>query len=229
MRREDAEKLVLIGARKVLECPAHDHGAFALRDVAPEVLALRLGVAHEVEKVVLQLEGKAGVHAKGAERIHLRVRAAATDGADGERGGGGVERGLVRGHGEVVSRGDVPAIVARPAEVKRLALHGALLHLRELVEHAQLGRSVERLVLENACEGSNDAEVTDVDRHAYALGAVHAGLAAAHLALVGDVVVDEGGRLEVLDCSGRRKRARRVPSHGLAAKQHQSGPRALTA
>ena len=58
---------------------------------------------------------------------------------------------------------------------------------------------------------------------------MHAGLATALFALVGDVVVDEGGRLEVLDCRSRGEGARGVPSHGLAAKQYQSGSRALAA
>jgi hypothetical protein len=58
----------------MLERPAHDHGALALGDVAPEVLALGLGVANEVEEVVLQLEGEACVHAKRAKRLHLCVR-----------------------------------------------------------------------------------------------------------------------------------------------------------
>ena len=122
--------------------------------------------------------------------------------------GGGVERGLVRGHREVVTRGEVPTLVARPAEVERLTLDGALLHLRNLLEHAQLGCAVERFVLEHAPEGANDAEVTNVDGHANAFGAVHAGLATAHLALVGDVVVDEGCGLEVLYCGRGREGAR---------------------
>ena len=58
---------------------------------------------------------------------------------------------------------------------------------------------------------------------------MHAGLATAHLALVGDVVVDEGCGLEVLYCGRGREGARGVSANGLAAKQHQRGTRALAA
>ena len=105
----------------------------------------------------------------------------------------------------------------------------SLLHLRELVEHAQLGRTIQPPVLEHAREGAHDAEVTDVDRHAHALTHMDAGLAATQLPLVGDVVVDEGGGLEELD--GRRtwERPGRLATHRLAAEQHEGGPRALSA
>ena len=45
--------------REVLERPDHGERALALGDVAAEVLALRVGVAHEVEQVILKLEREA--------------------------------------------------------------------------------------------------------------------------------------------------------------------------
>ena len=85
MCREQRDELVPPAACQVLERPGDDHGALALGDVRAEVLALRLGVTHQVEQVILELEGKAGVHAKAPERLHLLIGAPTADGSDGER------------------------------------------------------------------------------------------------------------------------------------------------
>ena len=47
----------------------HRERALAFSDVRPKVFALYLGVSYQVEKIVLQLKGKANFEAKVFERI----------------------------------------------------------------------------------------------------------------------------------------------------------------
>ena len=58
---------------------------------------------------------------------------------------------------------------------------------------------------------------------------MQARLAAAQLALVGDVVMDERGALEELDGAARGERACVVAAHGLAAQKREHGAHALAA
>ena len=59
-------------------------GALALGDVAAEVLVIGLGLANEVEQVVLDLERQTGLHAKAAQGLDLLLGASAHDGAAGQ-------------------------------------------------------------------------------------------------------------------------------------------------
>ena len=211
------------------ERPDHKQRALALGDVAAEVLALGVGVADEVQKVVLQLEGEARRHAEAVERGELLGRAAAHDGARHQRDGRRVVGGLVGRHVEVVLRQDVPAAVADPAEVERLALDGALLHLEELLHDSEAHVGGEVLVAQHVAEHVGESEVADVDGDARALRHVGARLAAAQLGLVGDIVVNEGCRLEDLDGRRRAHGARRLAAHGLAAEQAKRRPGPLAA
>ena len=97
----------------------------------------------------MDLEGKAGVQAKGAQRLNLLLAAPANDGSGGKRRGSAVIRGLVRCHVQVIVDRDVKAPVAYPAQVERLALDGADDHLGELVEYTEFHVCLERGVVEN--------------------------------------------------------------------------------
>ena len=84
-----------------------------------------------------------------------------------------------------------------------MTLDGADDHLGKLVEHAQLHVGLQRGVVENRLGDHGERQVATIDGKARALGEVHAGLAAAQLSVVGDIVVDERARLEMLDsCRG---------------------------
>ena len=69
MRRKYGDKLCLFCWAKMLKRVDHGERALALSDVRPKVFALYLGVSYQVEKIVLQLEGKAYLEAKVFERI----------------------------------------------------------------------------------------------------------------------------------------------------------------
>ena len=128
--------------------------ALTLGDVGAEVLVGGLLGADQVEQVVLNLEGKARVQAKGAQRLNLLLAASANDGSGGKRRGSAVVRGLVRRHVQIIVDRDVEACVTDPAQVERLALDGANDHLGELVEHAQFHVGLQRGVVEN-CLGDH--------------------------------------------------------------------------
>ena len=84
-----------------------------------------------------------------------------------------------------------------------MTLDGADDHLGKLVEHAQLHVGLKRRVVENRLGDHGKCQVAAVDGKPRALGKVHAGLAAAQLTVIGDVVVDQRARLEMLDgCRG---------------------------
>ena len=70
------------------------------------------------------------------------------------------------------------------------------------MEYVQLYIGLQRGVVENRLGDHGKCQVAAVDGKPRALGEVHAGLAAAQLPVIGDVVVDERTRLEMLD--GRR-------------------------
>ena len=126
-----------------------DEGALALCDIGAEVLVGGLFGADQVEQVVLNLEGKARVQAKGAQRLNLLLAAAADNGSGGKWRGSAVVRGLVRRHVQIIVDRDVKAPVADPTQVERLTLDGSDDHLGELVEHAEFHVCLERGVVEN--------------------------------------------------------------------------------
>ena len=72
-------------------------------------------------------------------------------------------------------------------------------------------------------------QIAHVDGQADALGEVQARLAAAQLGLVGDVVVDEGGGVEVLDGCRRARRALHVAAHRQAGREADQRTMALAA
>ena len=179
-----------------------DKRALALGDVGTEVLVGGLLGTDQVEQIILDLEGKAGVQAKGAQCLDLLFAASANDGPGGKRRGSAVIRGLVRCHVQVIVDRDVKAPVTDPTQVERLTLDGADDHLGERVEYAQLYVCLKRGVVENRLGDHGKCQVAAVDSKPRALGEVHAGLATAQLAVIGDVIMDKRTRLEMLD--GRR-------------------------
>lgn len=114
----------------------------------------------------------------------------------------------MRRHGQVVLDGDVEALVARPADIERLTLDRARGHVDELLEHAQLDRVRKRVVHEHRSRDKRQREVARVDGKALADLMVKAWLATPELGLVGNIIVDEGGRVKMLD--GRAGGARHL-------------------
>ena len=138
-------------------------------------------------------------------------------------------RRLVSGHDEVVLGGNVVAAVARPADVERLALDGAARHLYELVHHAHLGGIVEQRVVDDRAVHQRKRKVAHVDGQPHALGEVQAGLAAAQLGLVGDVIMDKRRRMEMFDGGRRARGARHVAAHRTAGREADERTVALAA
>ena len=178
--------------RRVLQGVHHNQRALALGDIAAEVLLLGLVGAHEVQQIVLDLEGEARVQPVAAQGLHDLVVGAAHDGAHGQRHRAGVMGRLVDGHGEIVLGRDVVAAVAGPAQIERLTLHRAAGHGDELLDNAHLHGVLEQRVVHHRTVYHGKRQVAHIDGQPQPLGEVQAGLAAAQLGLVGDVIVDEG-------------------------------------
>ena len=135
----------------------------------------------------------------------------------------------MRGHDEVIVDREVEALVAGPADVESLALDRARGHVDELLQHAQLRGVVQVAVAQDGSRDQREGEVAHVDRKPFALGEVQARLAAAQRRLVGDVVVDEGSRVEVLDSSSRGLRLFGVSANSLAGEHADERPMPLAA
>ena len=123
-------------------------------------------------------------------------------------------RGLERGHGQVVLRREVEALVAHPSQVERLALDGARGHVHELAQKADLLGVGKRGVVQHGAGDQRERQIAAVDGNALAVCEVHAGLAAPQLAVVGDVVVDERRALEVLDGRSGADGVIKLAAHG---------------
>ena len=95
-----------------------------------------LGVSYQVEKIVLQLKGKANFETKVFERIKRLLVSAANERAQYQGICSRVVGGLGERHKEVLLRGNIPALVLSPAKVKCLALKGVLLHGEKGVDNA---------------------------------------------------------------------------------------------
>ena len=118
-----------IGDRQQVD---HHEGPLALTHVAEQILAVAVGVAHEVEDVVLDLE-------RGAERKPNCVSGSRSawphDPSNAPTRTGrivGVRARLAQHHVEVVDRREPVDRIAPPPELDRLALHGALHRVLEL-------------------------------------------------------------------------------------------------
>ena len=132
----------------------------------------------------------------------------------------------MRCHVQIIVDRDVEACVTDPAQVERLTLDGADDHLGKLVEYAQLYAGLKRGIVENRLGDHGEREVAAVDGKPRALGEVHAGLAAAQLPVIGDVVVDERTRLEMLD--GRRGAAGALKAAAYRGGGEHADERAVT-
>ena len=123
------------------------------------------------------------------------------------------------GHQEVVLDGQVEAVVARPADIERLALDGARGHVDELGKYPELDVVVHARIVDHRAGDQRQREVARVDGQTLALADVEARLSSAGLGGVLDVVVDERGGVEVLDGSRGRVRLGGVPADRLAREQ----------
>ena len=176
--------------------------------------------------VVLNLEGKAGVETVLTQRGNLLLGAATDDGAHSQRHRAGIMSGLQSCHEQIVVLGDVVARIASPAQVEGLAFDGATGHVYQLGDYPHLRGVIESGVMHNGAVHQGQSQVALVDGKAQTLSKVQAGLAATGLSLIGDVVVNKGSRVEVLD--GRRRRGDfiRVSSHRYA--RRNADERAMT-
>ena len=103
------------------------------------------------------------------------------------------------------------------------------LHPHKLVKDAQATIARQGGIVQDDLEHAREGKVAGVDGKALTVRAVKAGLAAAQLAGIGDVVVDERGALEQLDGHAGGKRLLSAASHGLGSQQGEDGAHALAA
>ena len=82
---------------------------------------------------------------------------------------------------------------------------------------------VERVVAQHRTRDQRERQVAAIDGDALPLRDVHARLAAAQLAVIGDIVVDQRGRLEVLDRRRRATGRKEIAAHGLACQHADEG------
>ena len=76
---------------------------------------------------------------------------------------------------------------------------------------------VKRVIVQNGAGHQGKGKVAAVDGDALSLGKVHARLAAAQLAVIGDVIVDKRGGLKMLDGSGGAHGRVECSAHRLAS------------
>ena len=126
---------------------------------------------------------------------------------------------LVDSHGEVVLGRDVVAAVAGPTQIERLALHRATGHGDELLDDAHLHGVLQKRIVHHRTVHHGKGQVPHVDGQPQPLGEVQAGLAAAQLGLVGDVVVNESRGMEMLDSRGGGGSAIGIAAHGQAGRE----------
>ena len=80
-----------------------------------------------------------------------------------------------------------------------LALDRAARHFDQLADHAHLYHVAQQRVVDYRTVDQGQRKVSHIDGKPYALGKMQAGLATAQLGLVGDVIVNECRRVEMLD------------------------------
>ena len=165
----------------------------AFAEIVADVLSeLRAGAA-VVEGIVDELEGDAEIHAVGAAGGVLGLRPAGNHRAD-LAGGGEEFRRLAADDREVFVLRRLGVLGGRELHHLALGDHGR--GAREDVEGAQ------RADLDHHLEGLAEQEIAD--EHACLVAPFDAGgdAAAAHVALVDDVVVKERRRVHELDAGG---------------------------
>ena len=163
MRRKYGDKLRLFCLGEVLKRVDHRERAFALSDVRPKVFALYLGISYQVEKIVLQLEGKAYLEAKIFECVKRLLVSATNKCAQYQGICSRVVGSLGERHKEVLLRGNIPALVLSPTKIKRLALKGVLLHGEKGVDNANFKLVREVVGNGNASDNIDQGRIANVD------------------------------------------------------------------
>ena len=184
---------VALALRAAAERQHHRQRDLALAEIVADILAELGRLAAVVERVVDELEGDAEIHAERAAGGVLGLRPVGEHRPD-LAGGGEQLGGLGADHGEIFVLGGRGVLGG--AELHHLALGDDGGGDRQDVERAQradLDHHLERL-----------AEQEIADQHARLVAPQHArrGLAAPHLALVDDVVVQQRRGVHELDRGG---------------------------
>src|SRR5688572_31533556 len=106
-------------------------------EVAPELLAVATAIANQVEEVVLYLERGSQEESEADEAVEPALASRPDERTDAARIDGRVPTGLLQDHPKVVGLAQVDRVVAAPAELDGLPLHGLARHTLRLLEHAQ--------------------------------------------------------------------------------------------
>ena len=134
--------------------------------------------------------------------------------------------GLVRRHDQVILRSDIVAAIARPTNVESLPLDRATGHVDQLADDANLGRVIQVGIFHHRAVDQGKRQIAGIDGKADAFGEMHARLAAAQLRLVGDVVMDKGCRVKMLDGGRGAGCQTHIPANRAASRE--TDKRAMT-
>ena len=202
--------------------------SLALVEVAENLLAVCRLVADEVEQIVTDLEGRAEVKPEAHQRRQFRRAARPDDRADPQRMDGGVPARLVHDQVEVVLGLQLLDIVELPPDLGRLSLQGAHRHRVELgpdqvgeVPIEAAGGPAQHL------PGDHRKAVAGIQRGRQPVLRRQRRPTAAHLAAVGDVVVDEKGVVQQLDCDRDAQKVVASAPNARPADRHSAGRSAL--
>ena len=171
----------------------HRQRDLAVAEIVADALAeLRLQ-RRIVEHVVDELEGDAEIAAEGFEGLLLGLRAAGDDGADAARRGEELRR-LGVDHFEIGGFGGRD--VVRGDELQHLAFGDDRRGARQDRQHRQ------RPVLDHQLESAAEEKIADQHRGLVAPDGIRGGEAAAQIAVVDDIVMQQGGGVDEFDRGG---------------------------
>ncbi len=180
----------LLGGGGAFQGVDQGEGHLAFAEVAADGLAEGLLASGEIEHIVNQLEGHAEIPGVVAEAF-LR-RGVAVGGEDTEAGADGEEaRGLAVNQLHAVGLGDIDA--ADALKLQELAFHHDLGETDQQVEDQEVA------LAEGDLEGLHVEPVAGEDAGVVAPLGIGGRTAAAGLGGVDDVIVDQGGGVDLLD------------------------------
>jgi hypothetical protein len=195
-------------------------GDFAFLQIAQDGLAEFFGGGGEIEEVVNELEGEAGLMAVFGEGAADRIVAICEDGAKfgaTAKKAGGFAIGKVGGF----RLGEINAI--EMGELEKLAFHHVLREVDENIENGEVA------FLQSDFEGLHVEPIAGEDAHVIAPAGVGRGAATARVGAIDNVVMDERGAVNHFDDSAERNGGGALISAGASSKQKKRRTEAFAA
>src|SRR4051812_8808779 len=164
LAEECLDALSLTGIRMGEEV-SQDERAFALEQVAADLLTVARAIARQVQDVVLDLKGGAQEISETVEPVEVPAARVGNQRADACRVNEAVPPGLFEHHEEIVVLGGRAIVIADPAELHRLALDGLERHMIEFIEQppCELGAEPWQVLAQDA-DAERIHRIADVER-----------------------------------------------------------------